>query len=287
MGFTIRDILEGKPLGHPLHPLLVHAPIGLFLISLSFDIAWLSGAGEVFARGAFYLLILGVLGALVAAVPGLADYTAIRVDHPARRTASRHMLLNLAAVAVFILSVLVRWGDLGGRGVNIFAFICSAAGVGLILYSGYLGGTLVYDNGIGVGRHRRRTPLPSRTLATTAAVLPDPFVPVAGEEMLAEGQTLRVEVNGHVIALVRLEGKVHAFQEFCTHRYGPLSEGCFRGHEVICPWHESAFDVRSGQVTHGPAKVPLKTYETAVREGQICVKLPAREAAAEQREDGG
>jgi nitrite reductase/ring-hydroxylating ferredoxin subunit/uncharacterized membrane protein len=271
MSFSLRNLLEGKPIGHPLHPLLVHFPIALFLLSFGFDIAVLCGAGNSFVHASFYLLILGLIGALLAAVPGFADYTDIRADHPARPTATVHMLFNLAAVVLFLISFFLRCGRLDR--LPLLAFIGSALGVGLILYSGFLGGRLVYDNGIAVGRHRRLSPTPTQTLTSSTPPAGDAFIPIAPESALPEGQTLRAEIEGTVIALVRLEGKIYAFQEFCPHRFGPLSEGCFHDHQVTCPWHESSFDVRSGAVTHGPAKVPLKTYETTLRAGQIHVKL--------------
>ena len=73
----------------------------------------------------------------------------------------------------------------------------------------------------------------------------------------------------NIITIARLDGEFHAFQEFCTHRYGPLSEGILRDGQVQCPWHGSCFDVRTGEVTRGPAKENLKTYEVVVGGGMI------------------
>ena len=82
---------------------------------------------------------------------------------------------------------------------------------------------------------------------------------------------MRVEIDGQVIAIVKLDGNFYAFQEFCTHRFGPLSEGDIEGFNVRCPWHNSCFDVRTGKVTQGPAKVDLKTFKMERRDGKICV----------------
>jgi nitrite reductase/ring-hydroxylating ferredoxin subunit len=100
---------------------------------------------------------------------------------------------------------------------------------------------------------------------------------------LPPGETIRAEVEGVVICILRIEKRIYAFQEFCTHRFGPLSEGCVRGTEIECPWHRSRFDVRSGKVVHGPAKVDLKTWPVEVRDGAICVGI-ARESTATQPE---
>jgi len=182
-------------------------------------------------------------------------------------------VLNIAAVGLFAISLVLRWRRLDALHAPLGPFVLSIAGSLIILVSGYLGGILVYDHGIGVGRHRRRTPLPKRTLkARTDQRDSMGFVPVADEAALEEGQTLRVDAGGTMLALVRSDGQVYAFQEFCTHRYGPLSEGCFEDGQVRCPWHNSQFDLGSGKVTHAPAKVDLKVFETQIREGRIWVR---------------
>src|SRR4051794_12391991 len=95
----MKDLLEGKPLKHPLHTMLVHLPIGLFSLSFLLDLAsllWPDAAR--FVPAAFYSLVFRVFTALLAAIPGFVDYTDIRTDHPAKRTATAHMILNLVAV---------------------------------------------------------------------------------------------------------------------------------------------------------------------------------------------
>jgi nitrite reductase/ring-hydroxylating ferredoxin subunit len=75
-----------------------------------------------------------------------------------------------------------------------------------------------------------------------------------------------------VLAVVKLDGVFYAFQEFCTHRFGPLSEGSFDGFDVQCPWHNSCFDVRTGKVTNGPAQ---SRFENVQGRGdrKICVAV--------------
>ena len=99
------------------------------------------------------------------------------------------------------------------------------------------------------------------------------FVPVPEAESLGNRETLRVEIDGQAIAIVKLDGNFYAFQEFCTHRFGPLSEGEFDGFNVQCPWHNSCFDVRTGNVTNGPAKMDLKTFKVETRAGKICIAM--------------
>ena len=280
----LRDLLQGKPLGHPLHPMLVHLPIGLLALSFAMDVgSFITGWRELVV-GAEYTMIFGVVTALVAAVPGFADYSDIRADHPAARVARAHMILNLVAVALYAVNAVLRWDQLNADRTPALPFVLSLAGMGVLSYSGYLGGVLVYDNGIGVGRHRRRGRAARDTVKPGQfATTMDRFVVVANDAgAIEDGQTLRAEVNGVVIAVARQAGRFYAFQEFCTHRFGPLSEGCMRDGKIVCPWHRSEFDMATGKVAQGPAKVDLKAYECEVREG----KLVVREAASSSRGSG-
>ena len=148
----------------------------------------------------------------------------------------------------------------------------------LLCVSSYLGGSLVYGEGIAVGRHNQRTPTPEDTLHLSTANAAEEgdviFVPVPSAEQLSNEETLRAQIDGQVMTIAKVDNCVFAFQEFCTHRFGPLSEGTFHGFNVQCPWHKSCFDVRTGKVTSGPAKVDLKTFRVETRDGKICVGVP-------------
>jgi nitrite reductase/ring-hydroxylating ferredoxin subunit/uncharacterized membrane protein len=271
----MKDLLEGKPFKHPLHTMLVHLPIALFFLSFLLDLAsllWPDAAR--FVPAAFYSLVFGVVTALLAAVPGFVDYTDIRTDHPAKRTATAHMILNLVAVGLYGISLGMRYGSLEELKTPLAPLLLSMAGTICISISGYIGGVLVYDDGIGVGRHRRRTATPESTLRFNASNATDGFVEVAAANALQNGETLRLEINGNAMALAKFEGQFFAIQDFCTHRYGPLSEGCIKDGTVECPWHRSCFELRSGRVTKGPAKVDLKTFAVEVREGKVFVAVP-------------
>jgi len=208
-------------------------------------------------------------------VPGFVDYTDIRSDHPGKRTATTHMTLNLIAVVVYAINLALRFSADVSLRVHFFPFLLSLAGVTLLFISGYLGGRLVYDDGIGVGRHKRHLSPPRDTIHL---VPPIPgadavFVPVMAAQQLRERETLRVEIDGQVMTMAKVDNQIFAFQEFCTHRFGPLSEGKFEGFNVQCPWHNSCFDVRTGEVTNGPAKINLKTFKVEVRESKVGILL--------------
>lgn len=265
---TLKHLLQGRALGHPLHPMLVHLPIGLWVLSFVLDVIALTTKSAPTAQAAMIVLVTGVAVSVLTMVTGFADFFDIRADHPARRTATWHMVLNLCAVAVFGVSTLLRLRD---AGPSILPTVISAVGVILISISGYLGGVLVYDDGIGVGRHRR-----THDIEPTQAVSEAPdngYVDVLDAEDLAESTPVRVEANGHVMVLVRIGSRIHAVQEFCTHRCGPLSEGQVREGNIVCPWHRSSFEMTSGKVVDGPAKVELKTYLVREDDGRILVRV--------------
>jgi len=272
----LKDFLEGKPLGHPIHPMLVHFPIGFFVLSFLLDITtFVFPKASNLVLASFWAMLLGLVTAMLAALPGFADYSDIRRDHPGKRTATTHMTLNLMAVVVYAINLALRFSADVSLRVHFFPFLLSLAGVTLLFISGYLGGRLVYDDGIGVGRHKRHLPPPRDTIYL---VPPIPgadavFVPVMAAQQLRERETLRVEIDGQVMTMAKVDNQIFAFQEFCTHRFGPLSEGKFEGFNVQCPWHNSCFDVRTGEVTNGPAKINLKTFKVEVRESKVGILL--------------
>jgi glycine betaine catabolism B len=90
------------------------------------------------------------------------------------------------------------------------------------------------------------------------------FVKVANTKDIQPSQMKEVEVNGENICVVNVEGKYYAIGSICTHEGGPLADGTLEGYEVECPWHNSKFDVRTGEVTSPPASEPEPAYEVKV-----------------------
>jgi nitrite reductase/ring-hydroxylating ferredoxin subunit/uncharacterized membrane protein len=265
----LKDLLEGKPWRSPLHPALVHLPIALFPISVLLDlVSWMITGNDGLVRAAFGCIVGGLITGLLAGVVGMVDYTDIREDHPAKKTATLHMVLNLVALGLFGAGAGLRVTALEAEKTAALPLLVSIVALLLLSYGGYLGGRLVYDDGIGVGRHRRRTRSPESTTVVTPSQ-DGGAIPVADASALGEGETLRVDVAGVIVMVARVEGALYAVQDFCTHRYGPLSEGALQGCEVVCPWHNSRFDLCTGKVTHGPATVDLRTFRVETRDGKI------------------
>lgn len=144
------------PYGHPFHPILVTVPIGAWVASLLFDVASrFVSEPSALAEGSFWLIGLGVAGALAAAVFGFLDLLAIPTRTAAFRTAIIHMALNLAVVGIFAVSFVVRRGgidDPGATGLGLIGL--SAVGLVALGASGWLGGKLTYRYGVRVADER-------------------------------------------------------------------------------------------------------------------------------------
>ena len=145
-----KNALAG-PYGHPFHPVLVTVPIGAWVASVVFDIVALASAEEeeTFAEGAYWLIGIGIVGALVAALFGFLDLLAIPRGTRAFRTALTHMTLNLTVVILFAIDFAIRAGQ-GYEESNVAGFVISLVALGLLGISGWLGGKLAYRYGVRV-----------------------------------------------------------------------------------------------------------------------------------------
>jgi uncharacterized membrane protein len=131
---------------HPLHPMSVVFPIGLWIFSLISDFVFLLTDNSVWSDVAFYTMAGGLIGAVLAAVPGFFDMFSIS-DKKVGKIAWNHMILNLIAVVIFAVDFYLR---LGNTARAIFPIVLSVVGVLFIAVSGWLGGEMVYVHGMGV-----------------------------------------------------------------------------------------------------------------------------------------
>ena len=135
---------------HPVHPMLVVLPIGLWIAALAFDILYAATSNPLWRTLAFWNIAAGIIGALLAAVPGFVDYLALAGR--ARRIATFHMLLNLGAVALFAVNWYVRTRVAAD---SMWPLALSVIGVVGVMISGWLGGELVYRERVGVDEPAR------------------------------------------------------------------------------------------------------------------------------------
>lgn len=252
---------------HPIHPMIVLFPFALWSTSLVFDLIGLgTGNGAMFAA-AFYAIIGGCIMAALAAIPGVIDlFAVVPAESSARRRGYFHGILNVCALLLFIAEAAYR-GD-GTTKPDNLALLLSFIGVIGIFVSGWLGGTLVYRNQIGIdhryagaGKFKERS-------------VPSWNDPIMNKGELADGQMMLATIAGHRVVIGRCGEGVFAFSDHCTHKGGPLSDGALVGCTVQCPWHGSQFDVTTGRVVSGPAEHKIETFDTEVRGNEVYVKKP-------------
>jgi uncharacterized membrane protein len=139
------------PYGHPFHPILVTVPIGAWVASLVFDIASRFPHDPAFlTKGAMWLIAVGVLGALAAAMVGFLDLFAIPPGTRAFRTAMVHMTLNLLVTVAYAVDFAWRQKVGSAPRVEIGMLALSAVSLVALGFSGYLGGKLAYHYGVRV-----------------------------------------------------------------------------------------------------------------------------------------
>jgi uncharacterized membrane protein len=138
--------------GHPLHPMLVPIPIGLFIWTLVADIVYLAtDKDQMWYDIAFWTGIAAWISALVAALPGFADLLTVAIKTTARQIALIHMGLNVTIVGLYFVAMLLMLDDGAVDGTELaIVVVLHAIGSGLLLVSGWLGGEMSYRHHLGV-----------------------------------------------------------------------------------------------------------------------------------------
>lgn len=140
---------RAKLLGHPIHPMLVVLPLGLFIGAVVFDALYLWRGSPTFATAAYWNIAGGIVGGLLAAVFGLIDWLAIPTGTRAKRIGLLHGASNVVVVAMFALVWWAR-GDTPGTAPTATLFLVEVAALGLGSVAGWLGGELVDRLAVGV-----------------------------------------------------------------------------------------------------------------------------------------
>ena len=249
---------------HPLHPMLIAFPIGLLVTSFIFDLIAVWRDIPALWTAAWYCIIAGLIGATIAAIPGVIDlFSIVPKNSSARTRGYKHGILNGLVMVAFIADAAYRGRpDVRPDGTSL---ILSACGVVLLGFSGWLGATLVYRNQIAVDH------LSANAGEFREVELHDWNQPVCKTSDLQEGQLMLADIQGARVAVGRCPEGIVAFSDHCTHKGGPLSDGALIGCTVQCPWHGSQFDVHSGRVVAGPAEERILTYDVVTRGDEVFV----------------
>jgi uncharacterized membrane protein len=140
---------RARALGHSIHPMLVVFPLGLFATAVVFDLIQLITSNDTFSQVAFWNIAAGAIGAVLAALTGLLDWTSIPSGTRAKSIGLRHGGLNAAALVLFVIAWLVRI-DRPGHTAGIGTFVLELIALGVALTAAWLGGELVERLGVGV-----------------------------------------------------------------------------------------------------------------------------------------
>jgi len=262
----VADVLHGKQIGHPLHPILTDITIGSWSLSWVFDLFSLLTRSRSARNAADTLVTLGTISAVPTALAGITDFSGIKQD--AAGHGAVHGLLNTVGLFFFWRSMKNR-----ARNQHLTGFFYSTLGLGLMTLSAWLGGELIYDRRVGVSH------LPEKEIA-------DDWTAILPADELQANQPLRVVFENYPVLLYKQGNTISAITAQCSHAGGPLEEGSFRDGCVQCPWHRSVFNYTDGHVVHGPATVEQTHFQTRVTDGQIEIRrwhLDMDESPIEQK----
>ena len=253
--------------GHPIHPILVGFPIAFFTGSFIFDTAGLLSGKTDLWQISYWLQISGVGFALLAAIPGAIDYFfTVPPKSTGKKRATQHALINIANVALFT----GIWFYRQTKNPSPYIFIgLEVIGIILLAVAGWMGGTLVYRNQIGVDpRYAFAGKWKENFFKQVKG-----RIEIATTDELKTNQMKLLHVNHKRIVLARTESNYVAFDDHCTHRGGSLAGGSMICGTVQCPWHGSQFNTSNGDVKAGPAKENIRTYTITQSEGKVFLDL--------------
>lgn len=142
---------RAKFLGHPVHPMLITFPVGLFITTVIFDIVYLITRNAIFPVVSFYTMSIGIIGALLAAIFGFIDYLSVPSGTRAKRIGTWHGAGNVTITTLFIISWFLRSVSPGFL-PSTLAFSLTLVGVLMVGVTAWMGGELVDRMGVGVDR---------------------------------------------------------------------------------------------------------------------------------------
>jgi uncharacterized membrane protein len=146
---VLRALSGGR--GHPSHAAIVTLPIGMWVASFLFDLgSKYADEPYVYGRGAFWLIILGLVAFVPTAITGVIDlWYSIERPSAAFRIGLMHAAINDTVALLFFISFLVRLGD-SARETPTVLLVLSAFALAALTVGGLLGGELVFRRAVRV-----------------------------------------------------------------------------------------------------------------------------------------
>ena len=239
--YPIKDLLNGRWLGHPLHAATTDIPIGLLLGVVILDVLGYPGAADIVLVGTIVFMLL-------SAISGLADYS--DTSGMALTRATLHATIMVVTLVLLIVSAVLRTGAPADRTIPI---ALSIIGFLLITAGAFVGGDVAYVFGNMVSRHAFRGPGTKWVALDTGQV--------TDLQALPEATPTKMRAGINDLVVVRVGDTVHALHHVCAHAGGPLSEGALVDGCIQCPWHGSRFRLTDGAAQRGPTVYDQPSYE--------------------------
>jgi len=137
--------------GHPLHPALVPVPIGAWALVLVGDLVYANTMNGFWYQFSYYAMLIGLVGALSAAVLGFIDYFGVKMSEAGHRSAKLHMTMNLIISALYAVNLWLR-ADFKAISGNAWTLVFALEVVCFLALgvSGWIGGELTFKHKVGV-----------------------------------------------------------------------------------------------------------------------------------------
>ena len=152
--WTLKEIVQGYPLGHPSHPLFVHFPIAFYSAILAFDILTKittpQGPSQGLVLAGSYLFLGAFAATLALVVTGLIDWAGMVRRSSKKRLATQHLLFQVTAAAFFVVTFVLRWPNRTQPEAEVLWIVLEAVGYAILMVGQYLGGVLVYEKAMRV-----------------------------------------------------------------------------------------------------------------------------------------
>ncbi len=148
---------------HPIHPMLIVFPLGLWIFGFICYAVYMGTDGLSWRVAALYAMAGGIIGAVLAAAPGLIDLLTLRRSR-AWITGVSHMIANVTALILFIIAFAIGISREGPATATLVLSIVGSIGIGI---GGWLGGALVYVHGVAVEPRPRQEAAEVRELQET------------------------------------------------------------------------------------------------------------------------
>jgi uncharacterized membrane protein len=132
--------------------MFVHFPIALYLLGVLLILGYLWRRVPDYERFAYWAFVLAWIGVAVAALAGLVDLGSLAPDDPRRDAINRHITSGVALLVIngLVVYFRFRWPDVLTSSRRWVYLALVAAGVVVVVLTGWLGGILVYDLKVGV-----------------------------------------------------------------------------------------------------------------------------------------